>query len=297
MTIVIGVDAGGTSSTAAVWQDGVEAGRATGGAGAVRPTRAMAAASNIADTVRLALTKAGALQGDILVVGAAGAGREEERNELRTALRMHHLAERLIVTTDVELALAAAFGSGPGIILIAGTGSIAVARTADGSVSRAGGFGWQMGDEGGGYWIGRMGLQALSRSSDGRGGATVLLETMGPIVRCGTFQELVRWSVTATPSEVAALAPGVVAAAARGDQMAAAILDRAADELVGLVRAVMPEGGGATVALSGGLIGAEGPLRERVAGRLTELDWLQIHSGPLDPVEGALGLVKGGTSS
>lgn len=288
MTLVIGVDAGGTSTTAAVWRDGVEAGRAKGGSGAVRPTRAMAAASNIADTVRLALSNAGALRGDMLVVGAAGAGREEERSELRTALRMHDLAERLIVTTDVELALAAAFGAGPGIILIAGTGSIAVARAADGFIVRAGGFGWQMGDEGGGYWIGRMGLQALSRAADGRGSETILQQTLGPIVRCGSFEELVRWSVTATPSEVAALAPGVVAAASKGDQLAAAVLDRAADELVGLVRAVAPDGADAVVALSGGLIGADGPLRERVETRLTGFDGVQIHSGPLDPVEGAL---------
>lgn len=292
MTIVIGVDAGGTASTAVVWRDGTEAGRARGGAGAVRPTRAMAAASNIADTVRVALTQAGALRGDVLVVGAAGAGREEERMELRTALRMHDLADRLLVTTDVELALAAAFGSGPGIVLIAGTGSITVRRGEDGSLSRSGGFGWQMGDEGGGYWIGRMGLQALSRSTDGRGGSTTLLETMGPIVRCGTFQELVRWSVTATPSEVAALAPGVVAAAEGGDQMASAILDRAADELVGLVRAIQPETGASTVALSGGLIGTGGPLRERVEARLSELADVQVRQRPLDPVEGALGLAQ-----
>ncbi len=293
MTIVIGVDAGGTSSTAAIWRDGVEAGRARGGAGAVRPTRAMAAASNIADTIRVALTQAGALRGDVLVVGAAGAGREEERQELRTALRMHDLADRLVVTTDVELALAAAFGSGPGIILIAGTGSIAVARGGDGGLRRAGGFGWQVGDEGGGYWIGRMGLQALSRSTDGRGGATTLLETMGPIVRCGTFPELVRWSVTATPSEVAALAPGVVAAAERGDQMASAILDRAADELVALVRATMGESGQVEVALSGGLIGTGGPLRERVEARLADLGDAQVRQRPLDPVEGALLLASG----
>lgn len=293
MTLVIGVDAGGTSSTAAIWRDGVEAGRARGGAGAVRPTRAMAAASNIADTIRVALTQAGALRGDVLVVGAAGAGREEERQELRTALRMHDLADRLVVTTDVELALAAAFGSEPGIILIAGTGSIAVARGEDGVLQRAGGFGWQMGDEGGGYWIGRMGLQALSRSTDGRGGATTLLETMGPIVRCGTFPELVRWSVTATPSEVAALAPGVVAAAERGDQMASAILDRAADELVALVRATMGESGQVEVALSGGLIGTGGPLRERVEARLADLGDAQVRQRPLDPVEGALVLASG----
>ena len=105
-------------------------------------------------------------------------------------------------------------------------------------------------------------------------------------------QELVRWSVTATPSEVATLAPGVVAAAERGDQMAGAILDRAADELVALVRALMVESGNVEVALSGGLIGTGGPLRERVERRLSDLGNAQVRQRPLDPVAGALVLAR-----
>lgn len=286
MTVILGADAGGTSTTAAIWRDGVELARVSGGAGAVRPGRAMVAASSIADAARVALARAGLLRGDVMVVGAAGAGREAERQELRTALRMQDLADKLVVTTDVELALAAAFGAGPGVILIAGTGSIAVARQADGSLARAGGFGWQMGDEGGGYWIGRMALQAVSRASDGRGLETNLMEAMGPIVRCTTLDELVRWSVTAAPSEVAALAPGVAVAAERGDTVAVAILDRAAEELAGLVRALAhSEGNADGVALSGGLIRDGGPLRQRV---LARLEGLEVRLEPMDPVAGAL---------
>lgn len=294
MSIVIGVDAGGTATTAAVWRDGTPLGRAVGGAGAVRPTRAVAAATRIADTVRTALSEARLLRGDVLVVGAAGVGRDEERQELRGALRNHDLADRLVITTDVELVLAAAFGTGPGIVLIAGTGSIAVARRADGSVARAGGHGWQIGDEGGGYWIGRMALQALARAHDGRGAATTLLEAIGPIVRLTSFPEVVRWSVTAAPNEVAALVPGVAAAAAGGDAMAIAILDRATEELGTLVRALVPgDGAGADVALSGGLLTAGRPLRDRVIAHLGAIPGVQLREGPLDPVAGALGLAGG----
>jgi N-acetylglucosamine kinase-like BadF-type ATPase len=286
MTITIGADAGGTATTVAIWRDGAELARVTGGAGAVRPGRAMVAAAAIADAIRVALARAGLQRGDLLVVGAAGAGRDTERQELRTAIRMHDLAERLVVTTDVELALAAAFGGEPGIILIAGTGSIAVARGKDGTLRRAGGFGWQMGDEGGGYWIGRMAIQAVGRASDDRGGSTSLLAEVGPIVRCTTLEELVRWSLTAAPSEVAALAPGVARAAEQGDGMATAILDRAAEELAGLVGSAARDGGeGLPVAVSGGLLGAAGPLRERVLERLSAF---AVEAGPLDPVRGAM---------
>src|SRR5690606_5741852 len=148
-----------------------------------------------------------------LVVGAAGVGRSAEREELRAALRTHELAGRLVVTTDVELAMAAAFGTGPGLLLVAGTGSIALRRDASGTLRRAGGHGWQMGDEGSGYWIGRQALQALSRASDGRGPATDLRERFTTALRLSSVDDLVRWSVAAAPGEVAALASLVQEAA------------------------------------------------------------------------------------
>lgn len=295
MTLVIGVDAGGTSTTAAVWRAGTRTGTAVGGAGAVRPGRVMVAASRIAEAVRLALTEARILRGDVLVVGAAGAGRQPEREELHAALRGLDLAERLVITTDVDLALSAAFGGDPGIILIAGTGSIAVRRDADGSRHRAGGLGWQAGDEGSGYWVGRKALRAAFRARDGRGEATSL-DTMIPrALRLPDHSALVGWSVTAAPAEVASLARVVGEAAANGDRQAEAILEAAADELTALVRAVAPgdRAGGAVpvpVALSGGLVGTDKPLNERVRRRLASIPGLTERVGSFEPVEGALHL-------
>ena len=82
------------------------------------------------------------------MVGAAGAGRPEERDELRSALRSEDLADQIHITGDIEIALAAAFGNDPGIVVTSGTGSVAVARDSFGRLHRAGGYGWQMGDEG-----------------------------------------------------------------------------------------------------------------------------------------------------
>ena len=174
--IIVGVDAGGSKTRAVAWKDGEAVGQALGGAGAVRPGRALAAAGVIAEQARRVLANAGVLRAETLVVGAAGVGREVERRELGQALRGESVAERVVVVTDVELAEAAAFGDGPGIVLSAGTGSIAVGRDAAGESFRQGGYGWQMGDEGSGYAIGRLALVAVGRARDGRGEETSLTD-------------------------------------------------------------------------------------------------------------------------
>ena len=148
--ILIGADVGGTKTAVAVSKDGEIIGRAEGPGAAVRPGRALASASTIIEVVRGALHNAGRLTGDVLVVGAAGAGREAERGELRTALRNENVAAQVMVTTDIEIALANAFSHGPGIVVSAGTGSVAVGRDRTGKQHRIGGYGWQMGDEGSG---------------------------------------------------------------------------------------------------------------------------------------------------
>lgn len=293
--IIIGADAGGTATTARVWRDATVLATARGGAGAVRPTRAVAAAARIADAVRMALAEAGLVRGDHLVVGAAGAGRDPERQELRTALRGHDLAERLTVATDIELALAAAFGEGPGILLVAGTGSIALRRDADGTQRRAGGYGWQAGDEGSGYWIGREALGAVGRARDGRGEGTTLAAALARALRLESEPALVRWSLTASPGEVASLAQAVHEAAGGGDAVAAGILERAAGELERLVRALGP--GPAEVAMAGGLLRPGRPLRELVRQRLDAIEGLRVRQDEIIPVDGALVVAAGGRPS
>src|SRR5947208_15741719 len=126
--VLIGADVGGTKTAVAVSRDGKIVGRAEGPGAAVRPGRALASSSVIAEVVRQALAGAGRLTGDVLYVGAAGAGREPERGELRKALRTENLAGTVVVATDIEISLAAAFDEGPGIVVSAGTGSVAVGR-------------------------------------------------------------------------------------------------------------------------------------------------------------------------
>ena len=288
--ILIGADVGGTKTAVAV-SDGADIiSRADGPGGAVRPGRSLVSAGIISDVVRRALAAAGKLSGDVLVVGAAGAGRQPEQEELQHALRGEGLAERVIVTTDIEVALAGAFGDGPGIVISAGTGSVAVGRDAEGGLHRAGGYGWQMGDEGSGYSIGRAALGAISRAIDGRSPETRLKTRVLDATRSADFDALVRWAATAGPAEVASLAPPTLEVAASGDIVAQGIADYAARELSELAAHILPRIGGdgpVPVALSGGLL-ANDALKRTVLTRLGDEPRLAVQDQPVDAVAGAL---------
>lgn len=298
MSICIGVDAGGTRTSVIVADGDRVIARATGGPGAVRAGRALPAASRIAVAVREALTSARLLQGDTMVVGAAGVGRDPERGELRDALRIERVATRTIVTGDLDIALEAAHGQGPGIVLVSGTGSVAVARDKEGEVHRAGGYGWQMGDEGSGYSIARAGLLAVGRARDGRGPATTLLDAILAAGLVKSFDELVRWTNAAEPREIAALAPAIFAAASRGDAVARSLVDAAADELAALVAPLIGTFGGKgtiPIAMSGGHLAPGRPLRAPVETLLKRERRLEIQEAPLDPAEGALAMARRAT--
>src|SRR5262245_40853329 len=171
--LLLGIDSGG-SHTAVVVGDtrGHVLARAEGPGSAMRPGGGERSAAVILDVARRAATQAKIdLPATIALVGAAGAGRVPEREELAAALTSARVAKRVHVRGDIEIALAAAFGNTAGILINAGTGSIAYARTADGKLHRAGGHGWQLGDEGGGYWLGRHRPAAAARPARGLAGA------------------------------------------------------------------------------------------------------------------------------
>jgi glucosamine kinase len=291
--ILIGADVGGTKTAVAVSDGERILGRAEGGGGAVRPGRALASAGIIAEIVRQALAVSGRLTGDMLLVGAAGAGREQEREELRKALRSENVAGKVTVVTDIEVALAAAFADGPGIVVSAGTGSVAVGRDREGRRHRIGGYGWQMGDEGSGYAIGRAALGAVSRAADGRSPRTALSDRILSATRSTDFDALVRWAAGASPAEVAALAPHVLDIAEHGDTLAKGIADYAARELSQLAICLLPKmdlDGRVGVAITGGLLSVDGPLRRSVLAILGEEQDLEPLEKPVEAVVGALRL-------
>jgi N-acetylglucosamine kinase-like BadF-type ATPase len=298
--VLLGIDAGG-SHTAVVVGDARARplGRAEGPASAMKPGGAEQSAAVISDVARRAATKAGvSLPAAVALVGAAGAGRAPEREALAAALSAAGIAAKIDVRGDIEIALAAAFGTGPGVLLSAGTGSIAYARApgASGGLHRAGGYGWQLGDEGSGYWLGRRALAAAARSRDGLEDSSTLLERLLVALGLQTFDDLIRWTATATPAQVAALAPHVLNAAQEGEQVAQRAVDEAAAELTQLVKALtrhFPGTDAVPLATAGGLLRPGSPLlasfRAKLADQVPRAK-LTTANAPADSPTGALRL-------
>ena len=293
--VFLGADAGGSHSTVVVGTGSDVLGRADGPGAAMRPSGAAKSAAVLAETARRAAAAAGLhLPVERAVVGAAGAGRAQEQRELEAALLEAGVAREVRVLADGEVALATAFGTGPGILVNAGTGSIAYARDPAGAVHRAGGYGWQLGDEGGGYWLGRRALDVAARAQDGRGEGSTLLARLLRALGLQHFDDLVRWTATATPTQMAALAPHVLNAAREGEGVARQAVDDAARELVDLAAALarhFPGTEPVPVALAGGLLLPQSPLTAAFRERLgTALKRARLVPDRIDSALGALRL-------
>ena len=298
MKVLIGVDAGASHTTAAVANEhGTVLVRSDGAPGAMRPGEAAAAAARILETCADALRKAERqVRGDVLVVGAAGVGREEERLALQAALEDAALAPRVAVTVDGAIALQAAFSDATGVVLLAGTGSVAWARLPGGVTTRIGGLGAVMGDQGSGHDLGRQALRAAGLAVEGRGRRTQLAARILTRLHLTGLPELVRWATTADAAAVAALAPEVLAAAEDGDAVAGALVDAGADDLASHVRALaerFPRDAEVGVALGGSLLSRNDAYRKRVVARIVaDVPSARIRGEPVDPVLGAIQLAR-----
>jgi N-acetylglucosamine kinase-like BadF-type ATPase len=176
-----------------------------------------------------------------ICLGMAGVDRPRDAEIVHSILaRIGHRA-RVLVVNDALIALEAGLPDAPGIVLIAGTGSIAYGRDAAGHAARAGGWGYVLGDEGSGYWLGRQALRAVVRAADGRGPATALTPRILAHYHVTRADELVReiYVGGTRPSAIAALAREVQAAAEEdGDPVAQHIIDSGASELAAAAASV-----------------------------------------------------------
>jgi len=206
-------------------------------------------------------------------LGVAGSERPGVRAELLAAARTALGADRVEISHDARLLLAAAEVD-HGIGLVSGTGSSAYGRTADGAEVSVGGWGHLLGDEGSGYDIAVRALRAVTAAIDGRGAETVLVRLLTERLGAADPAQL-REHAYPSPSvtAIAALATTVLAAA-DDDAVAGSILDAAADDLVSLVDSCasrLPTGRGAgalPVVLAGGLLEPGSALHRRVVARL-----------------------------
>ncbi len=200
----------------------------------------------------------------------------------------------LLLSGDEEIALDGAFRGGSGILVIAGTGSNVMGRAADGAMYHAGGWGPALGDEGSGYWIGQESLRAGFWAHD-RSVATTLLTEIAEFWNLQSLGELVERANLRPGPDFAELAPIVLCCAEQGDELAAAVLDRAGAELaeqVALVAIKMSESGGdraVQVAWTGSILEHIAPVRSSMIANLhTSSPSLHVIDTPADPLEGAL---------
>lgn len=201
---------------------------------------------------------------EVICMGLTGAGRDDDAEKIKNAVldywqkNYSNQIKNLIVTSDARIALEGAFSGRPGIILIAGTGSIIFGKDRAGQLYRVGGFGRYIGDEGGGYSIGRLGLQAVAKSLDGRACETKLFNILKENFNIHTAEDLIN-KVYKENIDFASIAPLVIKCAEEGDESCREILRKEAEELVLHIRAIKDKIKVRTVYISflGGLLTAD----------------------------------------
>ncbi len=298
--ICVGVDAGGTSTTAAV-SEGGEPRREARGPGANPTTLDIDdAADVIIRTIREALAGA---QPAAIHVGAAGTGRARVADGLRELIGLAFRHARVAVGDDAAIALRAAVPAGDGAVLIAGTGSVAYAEAGP-LARRVGGLGYLAGDEGSAFWIGLQAVKLYGRVLDGRAGrdetSDLVARTLGAPDRERYLAAL--YDAEMRPAAIAALAPSIVAFAGKGNRASTKIVQQAAQELGDLIKAALKAAGlleaAPPIALAGGLLRENSLLTFLLESRLGgDVAGATIVKGGAEPVRGALRLAERAAAS
>jgi N-acetylglucosamine kinase-like BadF-type ATPase len=275
--LVLGVDGGGTKTRAVV----VDARRRVLGEGVAGPSNPLRvgvteSVSAIREATERACAAAGVRRPEIVAaeIGLAGVKRADLRERMVAALS--ELGVKIVeVVTDADIALYGATEGQPGLVIIAGTGSVCCGVNARGRHACAGGWGPIVGDEGSGSWIARRGLQAVAKASDGRGRRTVLAEAARDYFNVTRVEDLSTavYAPNMTNNRVAGFARHVIEAAKRRDACAREIIEEAGRELgqsaCAVVRKLRMERESFQVGYVGGVFGAGNlildPVREEVS--------------------------------
>lgn len=232
MPLYLGIDGGGTKTTCAVGDDTSIRATATGpGSNVIRLGEAQARAGLCA-AISQACCDAGIspLRIQSACVGAAGASNSDVNATVKAIVRSILPNAEVSVVGDMVIAHEAALHSHPGVLVIAGTGSIAYGRNAAGDTARAGGWGFAVSDEGSGQWIGRTAVSETLRAFDANRRTSLLDRIIGSW-QLGSRDDLVRHSNTSPPPNFSDLFPVVQKTAEEGDALASSILSRAGTEL------------------------------------------------------------------
>jgi N-acetylglucosamine kinase-like BadF-type ATPase len=235
----LGIDAGGTKSEAVLcdenyriasrnWYQGLN----------LRGLNPNIAASTVKLILEDMTYRAGLLPYHIglTVLAAAGAGDAKTREMVEWACKNYMPTQKVKVVTDAEAALTGAFNGTPGIVIIAGTGSIAWGKDDNGKIARAGGLGYLLGDEGSGFWLGQQALKkALNYHYNGKG--SILGKKICELWGLRDLEEALNliYQTEKPAPKIAEIAPLIFQILEAGDDLAKEILCEAGSELAELV--------------------------------------------------------------
>jgi glucosamine kinase len=312
----LGIDGGGSKTTCVVGDEVSLLAKVTAGPSNITRVGEIRARETLQKAIREACADANIAPQQVrrACIGAAGAGRAEVAGVVHDIISEMIFGE-IEVVGDMQVARAAAFGEEPGVIVIAGTGSMAYGRDAQGRTARAGGWGFAISDEGSAHWIGCAAVSTLLRvidqSEDSQSTAegSLLFGEMIAAWRLGSLNELVR--AANTDPRFARLFPAVLAAADVGDTIAQRVLEQAGRELAQLaaivIRRLFSEdlvaenvGGesngnlpAAMLALAGGVFRHSPTVREVFRQEIRKLDpRLEVNPQIVEPAAGALQMAR-----
>lgn len=297
MPFYLGIDGGGTKTRCALGDEShVLATAMTGGSNMIRlgETRAREALhAALRDVCAAANISPDQIRG--ICVGASGAGRPEVVAAIR-AILAELTPATIQVVGDTVTTLEAAFGSGPGIVTISGTGSIVYGRDVAGKTVRAGGWGFAVSDEGSGQWIGRRAVSTILHAHDA-GLDTSLAQAVLNEWNLNSLDELVHTANSTPPPEFPRLFPVVLHVADGGDSMARSLLESAGAELARLtdmvIRRLVPRPPHAPIAISGSVFRQSALVREVFYNTLQRtFSGLDLRRELVEPVDGALALAR-----
>lgn len=272
------MDGGGTKTEAVIMDSNLRV-IGEGRAGASNPLRVglTTAAGAVREAIDNACAAAKVRRTDLEAaeIGLAGARRRELRERMREMFLQLGIRD-IEVVTDADIALHGATDGAPGLVVIAGTGSICCGINSRGKQVCAGGWGPVAGDEGAGAWIARRALRAVAHASDGRGPQTLLTEFACNYFHVSTADDLTTaiYAPTITNERIAGFGKDVIEAAKRKDDIAEEIIKEGGMELglaaVAVIRTLQMEKDEFQIAYVGGIFRASGemilkPLRAEVA--------------------------------
>ncbi|MBZ5663793.1 MAG: ROK family protein [Acidobacteriia bacterium] len=299
MAYYLGIDGGGTKTRCVLADEATVLAKAmTGGCSVIRHGEQQArealhaAIHQVCATARISPNQIRAI-----CIGVTGAARSEIAAKIRSILA--ELAPDMApanieVVGDTVIALEAAFGVGPGVIAIAGTGSIVYGRDATGRTARAGGWGFAISDEGSGHWIGRRAVYSILSARD-QGLETALTAMVFQAWKISSIDELVLRANATPPPDFPRLFPIVLRAADEADAIARDLLSEAGVELAKIaaivLRRLAPDAPGAMlpVAMTGSVFRQSQVVRQVFYNTLqASFPALDVRQDIADPVEGAL---------